>query len=239
MPILNSNICTVFNSLCGYNIMTYPVYRCTQEYENGVTGALQCMCPAEFSSAMFNLKSSRVYPFVNVPFDKCINLYVVRDSEKKVLVNKVNPESLVLYEEVKCLLCDTTVGVIYKFASVAFLFGMEEDKGSIQGMDCPLVNLTEEEQKTHEGFLQAHLDEEKLPGSVTVNDVTRMRRFTMINQKWDENKRKFLEMKGLPYADRRVFYPKYPDDDFVSFIKFSSIRFIYNFFFFSFSFSFS
>lgn len=216
MPILINKFSTVVGSLHGNDIMTYPVYRCKQMFANVVSQSVVCMWPSEFSCEKFNLRTSRICQFVNGPFDKCINLYIECNDEK-IEVNAVNVEKFELYKSVKCLLCDTAVGVIYKFASVAILYNMDIDATFLRGTDCPLIILTEEEKETHRGFLMQRFNEEILPDTVTEATVNQVRQFTITNRKWARNNRKFFEIKGLPYLDRFLYYPEFPPDEFVSF----------------------
>lgn len=109
----------VFRDLCswGDNCMEYAVYMCSQVFiksysENPLS------CPVQFTSELYNLKSSKIDPCVNVLFDKCINIKVC----DRFCYNRVrkSQSDYIEGDAVKCIFCDTVVGCIYN-GTVAFI----------------------------------------------------------------------------------------------------------------------
>lgn len=94
-----------FKSVLEYlpDVSEYDVYRCMQNIYNKKNINESYHCIGEFTSQKFNLHTSKIYPFVNVPYDKIVNVRVLAD----------NVNSYKNYDLVQCIICNTTVGCVY------------------------------------------------------------------------------------------------------------------------------
>lgn len=94
---------TVLEYFLNEDILDEKVCRCKQHIYNEKNIRESYNCIAEFTSEKFNLKTSKIFPYINVPYDKCMNV--------RVLTGPSGTYNN--YDRVQCVLCNTIVGCVY------------------------------------------------------------------------------------------------------------------------------
>lgn len=159
----------------GNNCYDYKIYVCKQVFlKNDLKVVI--ICPAQFSSTQFNLKTSRIAAGHNVPYDKCINLSVKKQNGEVFEISEKNASQFKNYQRVCCSICQTVIGCIYN-DSVALVKVFEDNYYQLLG-DGPMVNLTEREIRENafpQGMLTGRLRFDKSPESLTATELQGIR----------------------------------------------------------------
>lgn len=201
----------------GHDILSFGLITCKQTFTDRNTNE-GIMCPAVFSSVQFDLKTCLIKSSVNVPFNKCVNL---KCEEKEVNGNN----SFSDYSAVRCLLCNTIVGVIY-LQSVAFVENVTIDTDNCELFDAPMIDEAAERRAPHRGIMDPSFDLDDLQPWIPRE---RERRLYMVMcyrnsaEKIIKKARKILKLRRC--GRERRFRKNRRNFIFVSFILFSFLFF--------------
>lgn len=109
----------VYDKLVEGGEFVFQVVRCKQRMACIENYDPYAYCATEFTSKRFNLGTCLVWPHLNVPISKVINL---KAGEKRLELNEENAMDLSPYDYVFCGFCDTHVGVIYEGSVALMMF---------------------------------------------------------------------------------------------------------------------